>query len=120
VSGRRREAPVSFLPHTAGYPLVLPRRLAFQRVHQRLVAAEQMLHPVAVARERLSPIELVHRPVECRMRAPQVGRHGVGIVQVGEATRRPRRPRVEGGLGELLDRVASRWVEVESGHGKVL
>src|SRR3546814_9279853 len=75
--------------------LILTSSFMLHRIDQRLVAPEQMLDPVAVRGEGLTAIKAVDREIERVMRLPEIGRHRIGIVEISEARRRPRRPRVE-------------------------
>src|SRR3546814_8491713 len=44
--------------------------------------------------------------IERVMRLPEIGRHRIGIVEISEARRRPRRPRVEHILRQRFDMLA--------------
>ena len=76
-----------------------------------------MLDALALGGEAALAIEPVHGAVEGLMRAPQVGRHEVGVVEVGQRRVGMGRAGVEHGLRQGFQ---LREVGVSGGIGKVL
>jgi hypothetical protein len=58
-----------------------------------------VLRPVAIAGERGGAVQLIHRSIKRPVCLPQLPRHGIGIVEVGERRGRKLRASVEDRLG---------------------
>jgi hypothetical protein len=84
------------------------------------VQAEKMLHPLAVARERLLAIEPIHRLVERAVRLAQILRHDIGIVEIGERRALMRRARVKHGFRKLCEFCFGRKIELRPREGIVV
>ena len=105
-------------------PSLFPAALGFggggqHRRGEFFVQAEKMLHPFAVARERLLAIKPIDRLVERAMRLAQVRRHDIGIVEIGKRRAVVRRAGVEHGFRKLFEFCFGGFVELRLGEGIV-
>ena len=94
----------------------LPPPPHHQRLHHLLVQSQQILHPLPLTGEPAAAIQSVHGAVEGLVRLAEIGRHEVGVVEIGERGVRMGGAGVEHGLCERFQFGNARTIRMEAGR----